>query len=75
VPIDTTFDVSSLVYTINKGDFPIEETHKSHVISEFQQVHLLGLKCTPLLGASFLVLESILLCARSLVWEVFLLRI
>jgi hypothetical protein len=47
----------------------MEETHNSHVISEIQQIHLLGLKCAPLLGTSFLVLESTLLCARSMVLE------
>jgi hypothetical protein len=32
------------------------------------------MKCTPLLGASFLGFVSTLLCARFMVWEIFLLK-
>jgi hypothetical protein len=38
------------------------------------QVLVLGLKCAPLLGASLLGFVSTLLCARFMVWEVFLLK-
>jgi hypothetical protein len=72
VPIDTTF--CCVQSSINKGDFPTEETlvtcHFGISASTF-----LGLKCAPLLGASFKVVEHPLVCIRVLWLGDLLLRI
>jgi hypothetical protein len=50
--------------------------HTSHLsFWKFQQIHLLGLKCAPLLGSSFKVVEHPLVCIRVSWLEDLLLRI
>jgi hypothetical protein len=72
VPIDTTFDRLSLIQI--KVNSPLRKYNTS-VSLEISASTCSWEKCAPLLGTSLLGFVRIdLLCARFMVWEVFLLK-